>query len=373
MSQNIGVCKLKNMGATCYMNSILHILQELPSFQEFILKNNFNKEIYDSLHQLFKLSSQNNDKVIIPTSFKKSIGNKSDLWEGYEQQDSQEFLCFLISSLEEEIGNKNEFIPSLTFNNNTHIVHNNANEMWNYTNKVSNNAHIVHNNTNEVSNNAHYILHNIISQKSWFNYQLREYSLLKNMFDGLTRTKKTCSICKNNQYAYEPFITLPLSIPLKLNKTEYDINDCFDNFIEIERLTSDNKLTCELCGIKNKFYTETKLWKTPDILVIQLKRFINNNIVSEKINEKVSYPLELNIENYFDNFSNYKNNSIYKLKGVNIHLSLGKNINFGHYVSFVKNKINNNWYIYNDENPIREIEEKDLIHNNAYLLFYIRG
>ncbi len=341
MSQNIGVCKFKNMGATCYMNSILHILQELPNFQEFILKNNFNKEIYDSLHQLFKLSSQNNDKVIIPTSFKKSIGNKSDLWEGYEQQDSQEFLCFLISSLEEEIGNKNEFIPSLTFNN-----------------------------TN--NNNVNYILHNIISQKSWFNYQLREYSLLKNMFDGLTRTKKTCSICKNNQYAYEPFITLPLSIPLKLNKTEYDINDCFDNFIEIERLTSDNKLTCELCGVKNKFYTETKLWKTPDILVIQLKRFINNNIVSEKINEKVSYPIELNIENYFDNFSNYKNNSSYKLKGVNIHLSLGKNINFGHYISFVKNKINNNWYIYNDENPIREIEEKDLIHNNAYLLFYIR-
>jgi ubiquitin C-terminal hydrolase len=53
-------------------------------------------------------------------------------------------------------------------------------------------------------------------------------------------------------------------------------------------------------------------------------------------------------------------------------LSSGKNINFGHYISFVKNKLNKSWYIYNDENPIRDISEDDLIHNNAYMLFYIR-
>ena len=344
--KHIGVSKFKNMGATCYMNSILHILQEIPEFQEFIINNNlegYNKPIYESLHKLFKLSSQNNDKIITPTSFKKIIGEKSDIWSGYEQQDSQEFFSFLISSLEEEIGNKNEFIP---------------------------NGNITYKN-----NNINYILHNLIAQRTAQSYLMKEYSDINKIFNGMIKNKKICSICKNKQYVYEPFITLPLSIPLKLKKNEYELNDCLDNFIEIERLTDDNKLTCDLCGIKNKFYTETKLWKTPRVLVIHLKRFINNSygMISEKINNNVSYPIELNMENYFDKYSPHKNKSKYILKGVNIHLSSGKNINFGHYISFVNNKLNNSWYIYNDENPIREISVQDLNHNNAYMLFYVRN
>jgi ubiquitin C-terminal hydrolase len=144
--------------------------------------------------------------------------------------------------------------------------------------------------------------------------------------------------------------------------------------IEIERLTKDNKLTCDLCGVKNRFYSETMLWKTPDILVIQLKRFINNEygIISHKINNNVIYPLTLDIENYFDKNSSHIKSFKYNLIGINIHLSSGKNINFGHYVSFVKNKLNSSWYIYNDESPIIKISENELNHNNAYMLFYIR-
>ena len=348
----IGVSKFKNMGATCYLNSILHILQEIPDFQEFMINNTFkmnNKPIYESLHKLFKLSSQNDDKIIIPTSFKKSIGQKSDIWDGYEQQDSQEFFSFIISSLEEEIGEKSEYIPGLNIN----FKHSNNNIMP-----------------------LGDILHNIIANKSLLSYQLREYSPLSEMFNGSTINKKTCSMCRNVQYVYEPFITLPLTIPLKYNKDEYTLYDCLNNMIEVERLTSDNKLTCNLCGIKNKFYSETMLWKTPNILALQLKRFVNNDtpqgIINHKINNNVSYPLILDMENYFDKNSVQVKSSKYHLVGVNIHLSSGKNINFGHYISFVKNKLNKSWYIYNDENPIRPISEENINHNNAYMLFYIR-
>lgn len=347
-NKTYGVCRFKNIGATCYMNSILHILQELPQFQNFILNLNItdesNNTIYKSLYELLKLSSEHDNKVIIPSSFKKDIGNKSDIWSGYEQQDSQEFFSFLISTIEEEIGDKYQFIPNGNINN-------------------------------KKKYNIDFVLHNIIAQKSWFNYQLREYSLLKNIFNGLLRNKKTCSICGNNQYVYEPFITLSLSIPLKYKKESYDLTDCLNHFIEKERLTEDNKLTCDLCGVKNKFYSESMIWKTPDILVIQLKRFINNDsgIISEKINNNVSYPLVLNINNYIDNNSLYKNQiHEYHLSGINIHLSSGKNINFGHYISFVKNKLNNSWYIYNDENHVQSINEDNLIHSNAYLLFYVK-
>jgi ubiquitin C-terminal hydrolase len=349
MDKHIGVSKFKNMGATCYLNSILHILQEIPEFQEFMINNDSlihsKTHIYEALHKLFKLSSENDDKVIIPASFKKLIGQKSDIWDGYDQQDSQEFFSFLISSLEEEIGEKSEYIPGLNIN---------------FKHPDKNSKHIGD------------ILQNIIANKSSLSYQLREYSPLSKMFNGLIRNKKTCSICHNIQYVYEPFITLSLTIPLKDKKDEYTLYDCLNNMIEVERLTSDNKLTCDLCGVKNKFYSETMLWHTPNILAIQLKRFINNDIISHKINNNVSYPLILDMENYFDKNSSYGKSFKYHLVGVNIHLSSGKNINFGHYISFVKNKLNKSWYIYNDENPIRDISEDDLIHNNAYMLFYIR-
>ena len=41
-----GVCKYKNiMGITCYMNSILHILQQLPYFTIFIYDMMFEKNL----------------------------------------------------------------------------------------------------------------------------------------------------------------------------------------------------------------------------------------------------------------------------------------------------------------------------------------
>jgi len=45
----------------------------------------------------------------------------------------------------------------------------------------------------------------------------------------------------------------------------------------------------------------------------------------------------------------------------------------GHYISFVKNIINNKWYVYNDSNqPIQINKLNDLQNENAYLLFYYR-
>lgn len=375
-----GVCKFKNiMGITCYMNSILHILQQIPIFAEWITQAKFRDTImkkinhhitknnlednYDNneellknyvifeLFRLFKISLENDDSAITPTSFKRIIGIKNDIWNEKNHQDSQEFFTFLISQLEEEVGMKSKFIPGFNYNIETKQL------------SFDESIHI------------------LAANNSWINFQSREFSPLKNMFDGLIETNRKCICCQSKTIRYEPFVTLGLSIPIKDKQDmlkSFDIYECLDDMIKEEQLDSDNKMNCDMCGLKNQGHTNSLLWKTPKILVLHIKRFIVNSfgITTQKLNNNIIYPIyDFDLSKYFNPASPFKTNAKYDLIGINIHQSIGYggNINYGHYTSIVKNIINNNWYLYNDSNPLlMAFNKNDLQNPNAYLLFYYR-
>jgi ubiquitin C-terminal hydrolase len=373
-----GVSKYKNiMGITCYMNSILHILQQTPVFLEYITQAKFrdgimqkiNKKISSGqssdeetqlkefvifeLFRLFKTSLENDDSSITPTTFKALIGKKNDMWNEYNHQDSQEFFNFLISQLEEEVGMKSEFIPG-----------------FNYVESESNTQYSIYD-----------AIKNTIATNSWTRFQAREYSPLKNLFDGLIQNNRKCMCCNTNSIAFEPFLTLPVSVPIK-DKSDmiknFNIYDCINHFVSEEQLDADNKLNCEMCGLRNRGHSKTLLWKTPKILVLHIKRFLVNafGIPTQKITNNVTYPIkDLDLSEYFDPASPHKSSCKYDLIGINIHQAFGygNNINAGHYTSIVKNIMNNNWYLYNDSNQVKMAYTKENLQNaNAYLLFYYR-
>ena len=109
----LGISKFRNdNGVSCYINSILHILQQLPVFSDYVVTGKFlddlktkNKTITYELYRIFKISHENDNINITPKSFKKLIAKKNSMWGEMQQQDSQEFLLFIISQLEEELGN----------------------------------------------------------------------------------------------------------------------------------------------------------------------------------------------------------------------------------------------------------------------------
>ncbi len=379
----IGVSKYKNiMGITCYMNSILHILQQIPIFTEYITQAKFKDSIikkiehqlkskefldkeslYDAkelalkqyvifeLFRLFKISLENDDSSITPTTFKTLIGKKNDMWNEYNHQDSQEFFTFLISQLEEEAGMKSKFLPGLNY------------KEFNQQNTIDES------------------LKNIIAIDSCNRFQSGEYSLLKNLFDGLTETNRRCMCCNNKNVRYEPFVTLALSVPIKSKQDmlkTFNIYECIDHMVTEEQLDADNKMNCEMCGLRNRGHSQSLLWKTPKILVLHIKRFLVNSfgVPSQKITNNVEYPItNLDLEKYFDTASPFKTSSKYDLIGINIHQAFGYggNINSGHYTSIVKNIMNNNWYLYNDSNPLKIAYTKEHLQNkNAYMLFYYR-
>jgi ubiquitin carboxyl-terminal hydrolase 8 len=367
-----GVSKFKNiMGVTCYMNSILHILQQTPTFIDYILLCKFkdtimkkidniedlNNMIIVELYRLFQVSLTNDDTDITPTTFRQLIGKRNDMWLENNHQDSQEFTTFLISQLEEEVGTKCTFVP----------------------------GNMIEMDDEKTLQSCDFIsdLHIIMGNNMWTKFQFREYSPLKLMFDGMTQNTRRCSCCHGPTTMYEPYITLGLSIPIKSNHDmdftkQYSVYDCLDHMVHEEQLDVGNEMNCDMCGLKNRGYSKIQLWRSPKILILNIKRFLVNNfgIPTRKLTNNIIYPItNLDLEKYFDPASPYKSSAKYDLFGVNIHhaFGMGLSINAGHYTSFVKNMINNNWYHYNDSAPVQQITKaSDLQNNNAYLLFYYR-
>ena len=124
--------RFTNLGNTCYMGSILHILQQIPIFADYFYTGSFNKNIIKKtdkietkiqsyicyhLYRLFTYSLSEDDRLgdenvtIKAEKFRECIGDKNDLWLENNHQDSQEFLNFLIYKMEEEIGIKMNLLP----------------------------------------------------------------------------------------------------------------------------------------------------------------------------------------------------------------------------------------------------------------------
>jgi len=257
-----GLCRFKNInGITCYINSILHILQIIPIFSDFIIMGTFAGTLVEKfkeedaikntvmfqLYKLFKISLSNDDFAITPTAFKNVIGQKDSTWNEFNHQDSQQFLTFLISTLEEEIGYKVDFIP----------------------------GSIVETPLKDIP------ISNLLAQMAWENHQKREYSPLKDIFNGMTVIKNKCSCCSNISSNFEPFNTLQLAIPIKnlnIDKSkDFSLEDCLAHLIEEEQLDKDESTDCDLCGFKNRKFKTINIWRTPKVLIFHIKRFQNDN------------------------------------------------------------------------------------------------
>ncbi len=353
-----GVSRFESInGVTCYMNSILAILQQMPIFTDYILTAKFKdiilekfkdeeeikKSITYQLYNLMRLSHMKDNIKIRPLTFRKAISQKDDMWGMNQHQDSQEFLSFVLNSIEDEIKRKVIFIPGKY-------------EM-------------------ETGEDMYVNLIQMIATNAWQKFIQYEFSIIKSLFCGLIYVKTTCDMCYNETHNFDMFQTLQLSLPKSHSTT---LTKCMDKMCEEELLDKHNMIKCEFCGLKSQASKLSKIWRTPKILIIQLKRFMMNNygVISQKLSTFVDYPiLDFDISDYIDDNSPYKNKSKYNLFAVNCHHTLGpfNTINFGHYTTIVKNRMNCKWYTYDDGRELEEMDfEDELVTKNAYMLFYMR-
>ena len=118
------------------------------------------------------------------------------------------------------------------------------------------------------------------------------------------------------------------------------------------------------------------IYTLPNILVIQLKRFINRETGrfsfsdgSEKLSDFVDFPLDcLDMSHFVINPAESKDpdNCKYELFGVSHHMG---SLRGGHYVASCRNPVNRKWYYFNDSS-ISALSASEVADKGAYVLFY---
>ncbi|XP_076469437.1 ubiquitin carboxyl-terminal hydrolase 19-like [Babylonia areolata] len=155
------------------------------------------------------------------------------------------------------------------------------------------------------------------------------------------------------------------------------LQQCLDLYHAPEILSERNAWTCDKCKRKQEALKQCFLWKIPHICIIQLKRFTSFDVFNRKIDTKVDFPIRgLDLTPYKYHHDPNDPPALYDLYGVINHIgsTLG-----GHYTcrarcadlnSPFQNEVE--WRLFDDWQVYPVNNEKSVVDQNAYVLFYRR-
>ncbi|XP_055300839.1 ubiquitin carboxyl-terminal hydrolase 8 [Sitodiplosis mosellana] len=329
---DIGATGLKNLGNTCYMNSIIQCILNLETFCEYLKRDGYLKhvnrkskthgQITEELAQLCKELWSGKYKSVAPRDFRNVIGQEHKMFASYDQQDSHEFLVILIDILHSE----------LQFPMDDTILNENMNK----------------------------------SEVAWREFLKNMQSIIHSMFFGQIRSTVKCRSCKFESATYEGFSHLSLELPQ--DNRQCDIYDCLDLYFDGEVIEG---WTCPQCKQNREAIKKLDISRLPPVLVIHLKRFYASLDTPNTYHKKPNYvhfpTNDFQIKDYITNSLKQRLmlNS-YDLFAVSNHYGT---MNRGHYTAFCKNAKSQAWYKY-DDNYVTQIASNDVNSSAGYILFY---
>ncbi|XP_010868596.1 ubiquitin carboxyl-terminal hydrolase 2-like isoform X1 [Esox lucius] len=332
-----GLVGLRNLGNTCFMNSILQCLSNTPDLRDYCLMNvhrtdiNNNCRSQSALMEEFAKLTQTlwtsvSSEPISPSDFKFQIQRYAPKFVGYNQQDAQEFLRFLLDGLHNEV-NRVTVQPRVPPEDIDHLPDSEK------------------------------------GKRMWKKYLERENSKVVDLFVGQLKSSLTCNDCGYCSTVFDPFWDLSLPIANK-GSEEVNLTDCMRLFTKEDVLDGDEKPTCHRCKARRKCTKKFTIQKFPQVLVLHLKRFSENRFQSSKLSTYVNFPLkELDMSEFA---SDTNMNTVYNLYAVSNHSG---NTLGGHYTAYCRNPSLGEWYSYNDSR-VSPMSSSQVRSSDAYVLFY---
>ena len=311
--KNYGKTGLYNIGNTCYLNSVLQVLKNIPKFTYKI--SEISKEYGAFLLSLKKLMvniCKSNVPSFSPKEFKDSLDKECSRFSGNSQNDSTIFYLSLINIIHKKLNKaKKENYKKL--------------DMKKCENKTLQEKFLI-----------------------WKeNYLSKNQSFIIDLFFIYFINETECKFCNEKRQIFQCANYLDFPIVSENGKIQ-NLEECFENY-QIESKLSGK---CDNCG-KNKLIQRIIILELPPVLIINLKRVGENKAYFNEI----EIPFNLDMSKIIRKVNN---NSFYELKGFIKHSG---DENSGHNYSFCKNMFNDKWYEYNDSRciPLDNLPDMDRI------------
>ncbi|KAG0584355.1 hypothetical protein KC19_3G205100 [Ceratodon purpureus] len=189
----------------------------------------------------------------------------------------------------------------------------------------------------------------------------QERSLIHKIFGGRLRSQVKCTVCSTCSNTYDPLLDLSLEIVRADSLTK-----ALNRFTAVEALEGDNKYHCSHCRKKVRALKQFTIDKSPNILTIQFKRFSGTGSSGGKIDKKIEFGRTLDMKPYISNPQ--ATDAKYSLYAVLVHA--GWSTHSGHYYCFVRTK-GDMWHAL-DDSRVKQVSEKSVLDQKAYILFYIK-
>lgn len=122
--------------------------------------------------------------------------------------------------------------------------------------------------------------------------------------------------------------------------TPVDLEDCLDELTKVEQLGVNDSWYCSRCQKHQQANKQLQLWRLPNILILQFKRFTTRG----KIDDLITFPVNgLDLSN---RVSEQMSDAVYDLFAVDEHK--GDRMSTGHYTTYAMNNSDGMWYHYQD-------------------------
>ena len=290
------VSGLINHGNTCYMNSVMQCLSCVTPLVAYFLGNAFLVDVnpsnpYDGtipgeVGAAFSAMVAGRKNPVSLLALKGKFGEFHHQFSGSEQNDSHEFLMYLLAWLHKDL--RGGSLPACL--------------------------------------DGGLASHHLAALGS-----NREPSIITILFQGMHKHVNSCGNYQHESVLFESFTVLSLTLPVSGNST---LKRLLHNYYEDTVIT----YKCPQCSKEGESFRKTIIQKMPLMLVLHLNRF-ECAISARKKQNFVDFPVEgLSLRAHL---LSDKPSASYSLCAVSNHFGT---LSSGHYTSYCKPSCGNVWY-----------------------------